>query len=154
MLIMAENTGEQIGVLLASQGKTPYWLAKQTGLSTTYIEKLRDGKVQNPSWNNLLLISRALGFDTVEAMTAAASAVSDFDSPPVTYLRAVKWPEHEIADMETDWPGYSVKRRIELVQMARQILEDEEEMQRRTEEQKQRIRALLQRSKPATEPAT
>jgi transcriptional regulator with XRE-family HTH domain len=46
--------------LLLARGRTQYSLAKQTKLSTTYLNRIARGKVQ-PGWKIVCIIAEALG---------------------------------------------------------------------------------------------
>ena len=51
----------QIDLLLKAQGRSFYWLAKETGVSHTTLWRLKKDKAQGITFNTLESICRALG---------------------------------------------------------------------------------------------
>jgi putative transcriptional regulator len=46
--------------MLEKQGRSAYWLSKQTGFAQSVLSKIRQGKTSGIQWNTLELICKAL----------------------------------------------------------------------------------------------
>ena len=57
------DVANRISKILEQQGKTPYWLAKQTGISTQSIYKIvnNDLDIDDMQYRTVRLIAQALG---------------------------------------------------------------------------------------------
>lgn len=71
--INGQGLAQRLAGMLAERGWTPYRLAKETGLSTTYAQKLLGGFVKQPSYDTLEKLANALG-TSVEDLRRDANA--------------------------------------------------------------------------------
>jgi len=61
----------RINELLAEQGRSFYWLAKQTGVSHTTLWRLKKGKAQGITFDTLEVICEALDCDAGDVLRIA-----------------------------------------------------------------------------------
>lgn len=70
MAIGGETLAARVASLMAERHWTAYRVAKETGLSTTYVDKILRGLAKHPSYSTLQRLAMAFGLDNVDELGA------------------------------------------------------------------------------------
>ena len=66
------NIGDKVKEAREERNMSQYRLAKITGISSSYISELENGKYRNPSAEVLMKLSRALGISVSKLLSKAS----------------------------------------------------------------------------------
>lgn len=129
-----------VGTVLKAAREQRGWsqreLARQSGVSVSYISMLERGERNRVSADILQQIARVLGL-TIDALLSDVDAGPDISKPPLELWAALHWPEKLTREMTEDWLDYSEAERLEFVRDAQALYA-----------QQQAIQAKAQRKRP------